>query len=64
MMTIGDRYLHDPVFHNLVDLIFSQIEAGKFTATELRDAAMLAAIMYDERRIVPIWRKKLYEEGK
>jgi len=47
-MTVEDRYLNDPVFHTLVDSIYHSIVLGKLTATEVRDAAMFAAIKYEQ----------------
>lgn len=44
-----DRYRHDPVFRNLVDMIYAGIVDHQFTPTEVRDAAMLAALKYELR---------------
>lgn len=51
MMQAEERYLHDPVFHRLVDMIFHAIVEKQYTATEVRDAAMLAAIRYEQTHI-------------
>lgn len=48
MMTTAERYYHDPVFKQLVDFIYSKIKEGELTATEVREAAMLAAIKYEQ----------------
>lgn len=37
-------------FHNLVDVLHAEIIAAHFTPTEIREAAMLAQILYEERR--------------
>ena len=42
------RYEQDPFFHQLVDMLHSQIVEARFTPTEIREAAMLAQIMYEE----------------
>lgn len=54
MMDMRDRYTYDATFRNLVDTIRIMIENGNFTPTEIREAAMLAQIMYEERHIKPI----------
>ena len=57
MMTPKERYEHDPVFHQLVDLFQHYLEENacrQFTPTELREAVMLAATMYEYRHIRPI----------
>jgi hypothetical protein len=50
MMTIRERYLNDAKFHHVVDMLQAMIDAAEFTPTEIREAAMLAQIMYEERR--------------
>jgi hypothetical protein len=52
-----DRYLRDPWFHNLVDLIRVQLlGGGQFTPTEVREAAILACTMHEQRRpAMPIY---------
>lgn len=50
MMFVRDRYLNDPMFHTLVDTMCAAIERAEFTPTEIREAAMLAQIIYEERR--------------
>jgi hypothetical protein len=54
MMTMRDRYLNDPAFHALVDVLYAHVEQGQFTPTEIREAAMLAQIKYEERHLRPI----------
>jgi hypothetical protein len=53
-MNIRDRYQNDAAFRTLVDTLHSVIERGDFTPTEIREAAMLAQIMYEERHVRPI----------
>jgi hypothetical protein len=47
MMTPQERYERDPLFHRLVDTIHEAIRRCQYTATEVREAAMLAAIHHD-----------------
>ncbi len=54
MQSIGTRYQNDPVFRQLVDLLYSQLDAAQFTPSEVREAAMFAQILYEERHIRPI----------
>jgi hypothetical protein len=52
-----DRYQRDPVFHALVDLLSSMLEENamhQWTPTELREAVMLAACMYEYRHVRPL----------
>jgi hypothetical protein len=44
-----DRYLTDAVFHHLVDTLVAAVEAAQVTPSEIREAAMLAQILYEER---------------
>lgn len=46
-MSAEDRYRYDPVFSQLVDMIYAGIVDHQFTPTEVRDAAMLAAMKYE-----------------
>jgi hypothetical protein len=46
------RYQRDPKFHALVDAIAQWIIAAEFTPTEVREAAMLAAIKVETRRML------------
>lgn len=54
MMTGQDRYLHDPVFHTLVDTIYVAIDQLQYTPSEIRDAAMLAALHWEMRQVRPV----------
>jgi hypothetical protein len=49
MMTPQERYARDVDFHALVDTMQMFITKCQLTPTELREAAMLAAIHYEER---------------
>ena len=50
MLTIRERYETDAHFRTLVDHLHAAILQAEFTPTEIRQAAMLAQIMYEERR--------------
>lgn len=49
MQTPRQRYQNDVHFHTLVNTMFDQIVHCQFTPSELREAAILASIMYEER---------------
>lgn len=47
----ADRYRRDPHFAGLVDTVYANmLEPAHYTPTELREAVMLAAIMFEDRR--------------
>jgi len=50
-ITLRDKYQHDPHFKSLVDIMVSNIQAFHFTPSEMREAAMLASIIYEEHNI-------------
>jgi hypothetical protein len=50
----ADRYQSDAVFRSLVDALYLQMVDGNYTPTEIREAVMLAQILYEERHIRPI----------
>ena len=47
LMSPEERYQCDPWFHRLVDMLTHFIIEAKFTPSELREAAILAAIRYE-----------------
>jgi hypothetical protein len=47
-MTIWDRYTHDPLFARIVDLLVGMLGDATFTPTEMREAAMLAQLKYED----------------
>ena len=49
-----DRYKTDALFRTLVDTMYCYIDHATFTPTEIREAAMLAHILYEERQIRPM----------
>ena len=54
MMSPMERYLKDPVFHHLVDSFVAALEAAETTPTEIREAAMVAQMVYENRHPRPI----------
>lgn len=53
MRTIREKYLNDTDFHTLVDMMVYHIEIANYTPSEMRQAAILASIIYEEMRINP-----------
>jgi len=51
---VRDRYRHDTMFHTYVDMMRKAIGDLHLTPGELRDAAMLAALIEEERRSLPV----------
>ena len=51
MLTLQDRLLHDSKFRCLVDVLYAAIERADFTPTEIREAAMLAQMRYEDCRL-------------
>ena len=54
------NYLNDAHYHRLVDTLLELINECQFTPSEIRAAAMLASIIYEENRVFPliIFKKK------
>ena len=51
MRSLRDRYLSDSQFKNMVDYMASMIQGANFSPSEMREAAILASIIYEERNI-------------
>lgn len=51
--TVADRYDRDPQFRTLTDMLEHLIHEAKMTPTEVREAAILATIHYEQRTIRP-----------
>jgi hypothetical protein len=45
------KYESDPMYHNVVNAIHNLIETCQLTPLEVREAAMLACIHYEARRM-------------
>ena len=54
-MTPQERYLRDPVFHRLVNILLDQLHLANMTGTEIREAAVLAAQMYEMAAPKPVF---------
>lgn len=51
MKTPRDKYLNDPQYKMLVDILCANIHACGFTPSEVREAAVLACILYEESKM-------------
>jgi hypothetical protein len=51
--TVSDRYDRDPQFRVLTDQLEYLIANAKMTPTEVREAAVLATIHYEQRSVRP-----------
>jgi hypothetical protein len=51
--TPAHRYQRDPAFKQLVDAMTRSIQSCQFSPSELREAAVLAAVHYELRWAVP-----------
>jgi hypothetical protein len=50
-----DRYKNDASFKTLVDMMLYHIRDAKYTPTEIREAAMLAQIIFEETTLRQIF---------
>jgi hypothetical protein len=51
MKTPRAKYEYDPKYHKLVDTLVNAIIATEFTPSEIREAAILACIIYEEQYV-------------
>ena len=51
MQSAREKYLKDPIFHSLVDLMVHHIVEARFTPSEMREAAILASIIYEGQNV-------------
>jgi hypothetical protein len=51
MLSPQERYRDDPQFRQLVDWLTAFVHQAAFTPSELREAAILACIRYEQTRI-------------
>lgn len=49
-----DKYYNDSQYRALVDMMYAHIHACHYTPSEMREAAVLACILYEEHHIRPI----------
>jgi len=50
-MSPRDKYMNDPEYNHLVQILEQMIEQARFTPSELREACVLASINYEMRHI-------------
>ena len=53
MKTPREKYQNDNAYRLLVDTMVAQIIDAKFTPSEMREASLLASIMYAEMNVNP-----------
>lgn len=51
MKTPKEKYMNDPEYHQLVNMLENFIEQARFTPSEMREACVLATINYEMRHI-------------
>lgn len=62
-LTPEERYHRDPVFHALVDTLRAALVGANYTPTELREAAMLAAVAHEMETVRPLFLGYCRTEG-
>ena len=51
MKTPREKYMNDPEYHRLVEMLEQFVEHARFTPSELREASVLACINYEMRHV-------------
>lgn len=51
MKTPKEKYMNDPEYNHLVNVLEQMIEQARFTPSELREAVILACINYEMRHV-------------
>lgn len=51
MKTIRERYESDNTFRMMVDYMVNVIDTNRYTPSEMREAALLASIIYDSMHV-------------
>lgn len=51
MKTPKEKYMNDPEYHQIVQMLENFIERAQFTPSELREAVVLACINYEMRHV-------------
>ena len=62
MKTPREKYENDAQYRVLVDLMVTQIETCQYTPSEMREAAVLACILYEQTRLKMIAIPRLPKE--
>lgn len=52
MSSPRSKYYNDPHYHQLVDVMVHMIMQAKYTPSEMREAAVLASIIYQESQSI------------
>ncbi len=53
MKTREEKYLNDPYYYALVNMLRDLIRRAQFTPSELREASLFAAILEERERTTP-----------
>lgn len=53
MKTPREKYMNDPQYRALVDVLHGYIAQAQFTPSEVREAAMMACIKYEMGQLRP-----------
>lgn len=53
MKSPEEKYMQDPEYHLLVDMLENFIHRNQYTPSEIREAAMFACIRYEMRKPMP-----------
>ena len=51
MKTPREKYMKDPHYYQLVNMMVNEIKQCNYTPSEMREAALLASIIYEEQKI-------------
>ena len=51
-MSVREKYHRDPAYRTLVDMMVSHILKADYTPSEMREAAILASIIYEENFVL------------
>jgi len=54
-----ERYMNDPLFANVVNMLYTFLLDGKITVGELRDATTFAGIKFETYNVKPLFMKKV-----
>ena len=51
MRVPSEKYANDPEYRHLVDLLLLEVYQARFTPLELKEASVLALIIYERRQV-------------